>query len=56
MQWQSLHQVFLRQAAIDLLFAQAGSKDSLRDIETCLSVHYRKWYHIGRQGIKRKPH
>ena len=41
------------QQLITLLFAQAGRKDSLRDIETSLSVHYRKWYHIGLKGIKR---
>lgn len=41
------------QQLITLLFAQAGSKDSLREIETSLSMHYTKWYHIGLQGIKR---
>jgi len=41
------------QQLIVLLFAQAGRKDSLRDIETSLSVHHSKWYHIGLQGIKR---
>ena len=41
------------QQLITLLFAQAGRKDSLRDIETSLSVHYSKWYHIGLKGIKR---
>lgn len=41
------------QQLITLLFAQAGGKDSLRDIETSLSVHYSKWYHIGLKGIKR---
>jgi len=41
------------QQLITLLFAQAGHKDSLRDIETSLSVHYSKWYHIGLKGIKR---
>jgi hypothetical protein len=41
------------QQLITLLFAQAGGKDSLREIETSLSVHYSKWYHIGLKGIKR---
>lgn len=41
------------QQLITLLFAQAGGKDSLREIETSLSMHYYKWYHIGLQGIKR---
>ena len=41
------------QQLITLLFAQAGGKDSLRDIETSLSVHYTKWYHVGLKGIKR---
>ncbi|NQV38439.1 MAG: DUF4372 domain-containing protein [Candidatus Marinimicrobia bacterium] len=41
------------QQLIVLLFAQAGRKDSLRDIETSLSVHHSKWYHIGLQGVKR---
>lgn len=41
------------QQLIVLLFSQAGKKDSLRDIETSLSVHHSKWYHIGLQGIKR---
>jgi len=41
------------QQLIVLLFAQAGYKDSLREIETSLKVHYPKWYHIGLQDIKR---
>ena len=41
------------QQLIVLLFSQAGRKDSLREIETSLSVHHSKWYHIGLQGIKR---
>lgn len=41
------------QQLITLLFAQAGGKDSLREIETSLAMHYTKWYHIGLQGIKR---
>jgi len=41
------------QQLVTLLFAQAGGKNSLRDIETSLSVHYSKWYHIGLKGIKR---
>ena len=42
------------QQLITLLFAQAGGKGSLRDIETSLSVHYSKWYHIGLKGVKRR--
>lgn len=38
---------------IVLLFAQAGHKDSLREIETSLRVHHQKWYHIGLENIKR---
>jgi len=38
---------------IVLLFAQAGHKDSLREIETSLRVHQPKWYHIGLVDIKR---
>ena len=41
------------QQLIVLLFAQAGHKDSLREIETSLKVHYPKWYHIGLKNIKR---
>lgn len=41
------------QQLIGLLFSQIGSKDSLRDIETSLKVHYHKWYHIGMKNIKR---
>ncbi|NQU86429.1 MAG: DUF4372 domain-containing protein [Mariniphaga sp.] len=41
------------QHLITLLFAPAGGKDSLRNIETSLSVHYSKWYYIGLKGIKR---
>lgn len=41
------------QQLIVLLFAQAGSKDSLREIETSLKVHYPKWYHIGLKNIRR---
>lgn len=41
------------QQLIVLLFAQAGYKDSLREIETSLKVHYSKWYHIGLKNIKR---
>jgi len=35
------------QQLIVLLFAQAGHKDSLREIETSLRIHQPKWYHIG---------
>ena len=41
------------QQLLVLLFAQAGNKDSLREIETSLKVHYKKWYHIGLKNIKR---
>jgi hypothetical protein len=41
------------QQLLVLLFAQAGNKDSLREIETSLKVHHRKWYHIGLKNIKR---
>jgi len=41
------------QQLIVLLFAQAGFKDSLREIETSLRVHQTKWYHIGLDNIKR---
>ena len=41
------------QQLITLLFAQASGKDSLREIETSLAMHYHKWYHIGLKGIKR---
>ena len=41
------------QQLIVLLFAQAGYKDSLREIETALKVQYNKWYHIGLKDIKR---
>ncbi len=36
-----------------LLFAQVGGQDSLREIETSLTVHQPKWYHLGLKGIKR---
>jgi len=41
------------QQLIVLLFAQAGQKDSLREIETSLRVHQAKWYHIGLDNIRR---
>lgn len=41
------------QQLVVLLFSQAGHKDSLREIETSLKVHYPKWYHIGLKNIKR---
>lgn len=41
------------QQLITILFSQVSGKDSLRDIETSLTVHHRKWYHIGFQGVKR---
>ena len=48
------------QQLIVLMFSQICGKDSLREIETSLNVHYpngslrdRKWYHIGFKGVKR---
>lgn len=34
-----------------LFFAQATGKESLRDIETGLSLHENKWYHLGIQTV-----
>lgn len=36
-----------------MLYAQAGDKDSLRDITTALSVHRNHWYHLGITNIAR---
>ena len=36
-----------------LLFSQATGKESLRDIETGLSLHENKWYHLGIQTVAR---
>jgi hypothetical protein len=36
-----------------LLYAQITGKESLRDIETSLSVHKQHYYHLGIQSIKR---
>jgi hypothetical protein len=53
------------QQLICLLYAQATGKESLRDIETSLKVHHRRWYHIGLETVarstlgdanKRRPH
>lgn len=38
---------------IILLYAQATNKDSLRDIETGLSTHVGKWYHLGVRTVAR---
>jgi hypothetical protein len=38
---------------IILLYAQITGKESLRDIETSLSVHKQHYYHLGIQSIKR---
>jgi hypothetical protein len=38
---------------ITLLYAQIAGKESLRDIETSLSVHNQHYYHLGIQSIKR---
>jgi hypothetical protein len=34
-----------------LLFSQATGKESLRDIETGLSLHENKWYHLGIETV-----
>ena len=46
---------FLRRAIPDpCAFAQLTYRESLRDIETCLSVHASKLYHMGfRQPVRR---
>jgi hypothetical protein len=36
-----------------ILYSQITQKDSLRDIETGLSVHAARWYHLGLSGIHR---
>lgn len=36
-----------------LLFSQATGKESLRDIETGLSLHENKWYHLGIETVAR---
>jgi hypothetical protein len=36
-----------------LLYAQATGKDSLRDIETGLSVEHKSWYHLGLETVAR---
>jgi len=41
------------QQFITLLYAQVRGKDSLRDIETSLSVSQPKWYHLGLKSVKR---
>lgn len=38
---------------IALLYAQATGKESLRDIETGLSLHTEKWAHLGVQSVAR---
>ena len=38
-----------------MAFAQVTYRESLRDIETCLSVHASKLYHMGfRQPVRRR--
>jgi len=41
------------QQFIVLLYAQITGADSLREIETSLNMHSRKWYHLGLEGVKR---
>lgn len=41
------------QQLIVLMFSQICGKDSLREIETSLNMHYKRWYHIGFRGVKR---
>jgi len=41
------------QQLLTLLYAQATGKDSLRDIETGLSAHSSKWYHLGLVSVTR---
>jgi len=36
-----------------LLYAQATGKESLRDIETGLSVHVQNWYHLGIKSVSK---
>lgn len=36
-----------------LLFAQATGRESLRDIETGLKVHEKRWYHLGLESVAR---
>jgi len=42
-----------RNLLLILLYAQITGKDSLRDIETSLSVHNNHYYHLGIQSTKR---
>ena len=45
---------FLREQYRSMAFAQLTYRESLRDIETCLSVHASKLYHMGfRQPVRR---
>lgn len=39
------------QQLLCLLYAQAAEKDSLRDIETSLKVHHKRWYHLGLETV-----
>ena len=41
------------QQLLVLLFAQARGITSLRDIETSLRSHHRKWYHLGLTNVAR---
>ncbi len=41
------------QQLLCLIYAQATGKESLRDIETGLSVHHKKWYHLGLKTVAR---
>ena len=39
------------QQLLCLLYAQAMGKESLRDIETSLKVHHKRWYHLGLETV-----
>jgi len=41
------------QQYITVLYSQITQKDSLRDIETGLSAHSSRWYHLGFTGVHR---
>ena len=41
------------QQLLCLLYAQAMGKESLRDIETSLKVHHKRWYHLGLETVAR---
>lgn len=41
------------QQLLCLLYAQAAGRESLRDIETGLKVHEKRWYHLGLETVAR---